>query len=326
MKRRKNSIVLLLLLCAAAVAQQDPYYSHYMFGQLGLNPGAAGSHEMVCLTALGRSQWQGFEGAPRLVNFNGHMPFAIGKTNHGVGLNFGQDEIGFERKIRLNLSYAYRFDIGNGRLGVGIGGGIYNDALEPTWKFPGAGLTGTTTTAITTDPAAQSSADPAVPAAKENPTAVDLAAGVFYRTDELYVGFSSTHLNQAKLKFQNTSPYLVRHYHVLAGYLLRISNTPFALNPSFLISTDALTSQVILNNNLVFKEKYYLGFSYRMGNAIVGMLGLELFKDVQVGYSYDFETTKIRSYSFGSHEVMLRYSFELFKEKLPEQYKSIRFL
>ena len=62
-----NRIYLLVLIIAInfnASAQQDAMYTHYMFNTLGVNPAYAGSRDALTVTALHRSQWVGFNGAP----------------------------------------------------------------------------------------------------------------------------------------------------------------------------------------------------------------------------------------------------------------------
>jgi hypothetical protein len=48
------------------------------------------------------------------------------------------------------------------------------------------------------------------------------------------------------------------------------------------------------------------GFSYRTGDAVVAMLGLNK-GDINLGYAYDITLTNIRTHSSGSHEIFVGY-------------------
>ena len=71
----------ILLLAAAAFfsfdanAQQDAMFTHYMYNTLAINPGYAGSRDALTITALHRSQWVGFAGAPMTQTITVHTPF-----------------------------------------------------------------------------------------------------------------------------------------------------------------------------------------------------------------------------------------------------------
>jgi len=47
---------------------------------------------------------------------------------------------------------------------------------------------------------------------------------------------------------------------------------------------------------------------------------------IKKGYLYDFELLPPLSFNSGSHEVTVRYCFDLSVDKSPQKYKSIRFL
>ncbi|MDR2848526.1 MAG: PorP/SprF family type IX secretion system membrane protein, partial [Bacteroidales bacterium] len=97
--------LLIVFLCSFTMffdkvdAQQDPQYSQYMFNQLAINPGYAGSRDAICATALHRQQWVGLKGAPVTSVFSAHTPFQLFGQSHGVGLNIVSDQLGFNKDI-----------------------------------------------------------------------------------------------------------------------------------------------------------------------------------------------------------------------------------
>ena len=76
----------------------------------------------------------------------------------------------------------------------------------------------------------------------------------------------------------------------------------------------------------MYNKKFWAGVSYRVGAAVVGMIGIDILNGVKIGYSYDFDTSALISYPKGSHEIMVGYDFTLGIEKTPQKYKSIRYL
>jgi type IX secretion system PorP/SprF family membrane protein len=307
----KKIIILLstFMLTYSALGQQDPQFSQNMFNQMTINPGYAGSHDMVCATALNKLQWVGFgEGSPSTTAVNINAAIAPFGFKSGVGLDIISDNIGFNKDLGLNITYAARFKVDQGMLGVGLSGGFMNNSIDPKWKFP------------------NSTPDATIPLAKESSINFDLGFGLFYNTEAMYVGLSATHLNETKINKATNPAHYTRHYYLTGGYLLNLPNPAWQLNPSIFVATDLVDKQFTLNTNVVYNKKFWGGVSYRIGEAITGMVGVELFNGLKIGYAYDFTLGKISKYNDGSHEFMLGYCFSLKKEKPPQQYKSIRFL
>lgn len=298
-------------------SQQDPQFSQNMFTRLSYNPAYTGSHGKICATALHRQQWYGFEGAPEISVFNFDAAISPFGIQSGVGLSIIQDKIGFNDNLGVNLSLAYRFDLWDGSFAIGANGGIISYSLKPNWKIPSG-----------TNLHSSVSEDPAIPSEVKDEMALDLSFGVYYNTDELYIGVSSTHLNEPTFQPTegNVTPKIKRNYYLISGYHIQLSETKFTLNPSLMVQTDGTTSQIGLNTYLSYNKKLWGGVSLRTDKTLTGMIGAKLFDWVKVGYSYDFAMSPIRKYNGGSHEIMVGFCFDVKSDKSPKKYKSIRFL
>ena len=227
MKRGILSFVLLIWMIVITFSQHDSQFSQYMFNMAAINPGFVGSSDMICLSAINRQQWVGFEGAPNysFVNANAAVkPFGI---NSGVGISILSDNVAFNRDLSITGAYAYRHELGQGTLGIGINLGLYNKRLETAeWYYP---------TDIGVDP----NNDPAVPNTDESRMAFDMSFGFFYKTDFLYFGLSTTHLNQPKINYVEKQPgYIARHYYAIAGYRIQLPNPMLEILPSVFLKTD----------------------------------------------------------------------------------------
>ena len=49
---------------------------------------------------------------------------------HGAGLLFMSDALGVYNNLQFELSYAYRFDLGDGKMAIGITGGLFRHQMN----------------------------------------------------------------------------------------------------------------------------------------------------------------------------------------------------
>ena len=126
---KKLTLIFLLFMAAMqGFAQQDPQYSLYMFNPLGVNPGYAGSRELLSGVLIHRSQWVGLDGAPETQALAINTPMKNKKM--GLGLQIINDKIGPRTTQTLSASYAYRLKLGSGKLAFGLRGGIVNYSYD----------------------------------------------------------------------------------------------------------------------------------------------------------------------------------------------------
>ena len=302
-----------ILLITVTYAQQDPQISLNMFNQMAINPGYAGSNDAICAYAIINQKWMGFENAPATNVFSVNSP--IDRISSGVGLSIINDGLGFEKNLGINLAYAYRLSAGAGKLGIGLSVGMLNKSLANTdWQSPesleGKGVY----------------EDPAIPLDQSH-AAFDLGIGAFYRTDNLYLGVSSTHISQSNINLdEGQHLFLKRHYYITAGYNYQLPNPLFELRPSVFVKSDGAASQIDVNLTVLYNKKFWGGVSYRAGSDIIAMFGMEFLNGIKFAIAYDYTTSDIGSYSDGSIEFMLGYSFNLSIDKSKGSYKSVRFL
>lgn len=292
-------------------AQYDPQFSHYMFSHITNNPGSAGYGNDIVANIIVRDQQQKFEGAPLNNNLNVSAPFKLFGKKHGAGVNIYTDQIGFQNDTYFQLSYAFKASVGNGDLGIGLAGGFFDHKLtagENDW--------------ITIE------GQDFVSVKDQAETATDFSAGLFYYTDELYLGLSSQHLLEPEIKTPGgtTNFRVARSYYLSAGYNVTLNNPAFELAPALLLSSDGTTSKVDVAARLIYNKKLYGGLGYRLGAAVFAMAGFEIMDNLIVGIAYDQGTNDFRELTTPSFEFMLNYSFSMSVEKTPKRYKSIRYL
>ncbi|MBX7181778.1 MAG: type IX secretion system membrane protein PorP/SprF [Bacteroidia bacterium] len=302
---KKVFTTLFLAVSLTTIAQQDPQFSQNMWNRLQPNPGFAGANGGICATLLGRMQWVGFDGAPKtyLLNVDGYIAAIRG----GVGLSVMSDNIGVQKGIAAKLSYAYKLNLGTGSLGIGADVGILMSSLDGSKLVPAQGN------------------DNSIPTGNSSSVVPDFGLGLYYQIPEkLYFGVSTTHLVPGTLKYSNVNYKVARHYYLMAGYTYNMTQK-FDLIPSIFIKTDGKATQFDINLNVMYNKLIWLGASYRLQDAAVAMAGVQ-WKNFRLGYSYDFNTSKLNAYNSGTHELMLGYCFKLEKPAITSKYKNTRYL
>jgi len=305
MKKLLSLALLAISVISQSFGQQDPQFSQNMFNRLYVNPAYAGSSDGICATLLYRNQWTGFDGAPKTGVLGVDAP--INALHGGLGLSvMAADEIGFENTLLVKLAYAFRFNIGQGNLALGVDAGFLQKSLDGDWE--------------PTDPD-----DEVIPESSVSGNALpDLGAGLYYNSDKLYIGASASHLLEPEIELDPNKIKMARHYYFMAGYRIEFSPA-VSLIPSVHIKNVVDQTQMDFNANLHFNNRFWVGASYRLEDAIVAMAGLNITPNLRLGYSYDITTSDLKDYSSGTHEIMLGYCYKI-KKKITPIIRNVRFL
>ena len=293
------------LLSFGASAQQDIALTHFFFNRFSVNPGATGIEEGLCGNLIYRNQWDKVDGAPNSLVFNAEANLeSFGKWTGGFGLNFTHDAIGFNRQNNVMLNYSHHFNVGPGKLGVGIGVGMVNFGMNPTWIGP------------------QTQNDPMFPGAS-SATTFDLNLGVYYRANDWYAGLSSTHLPAMQLGLQsqiataNGVKYdLARHYYVMGGYTFR-GIGPGDIDVQGFAQTEFKKFSGNINARYIYKNFLYGGLAFRNNDAVSILLGgrpFDISKErsrmfMWIGYSYDITVGRLSKISNGTHEFAVKFCY-----------------
>ncbi len=297
-------ILLIILLSVGfvdAFAQQDPQYSLYMFNPLGVNPGYAGSREVLSAVLVHRSQWVGLDGAPETQVLSINSPLKNKKM--GLGLQIVNDKIGPRTTQYLTATYAYRLKLGGGKLAFGLSGGVIN------YNYDWAKID-------------YRDDEDAIPNnAAENFMLPTFDFGVYYNTKTFYAGIAADHLNEAKynlLSSQDTVFSDAKQYANFTGTLGKafILNDNLVLKASILLRGVNSSGNLDLNGGLLIKNKVYFGLSLRSTNSIVLMTEINLSKNLRFGVAYDYDNSQVAKSTSGSFEIFLGYDLGLFNSKV----------
>tara|TARA_S200000501_G_scaffold377027_1_gene433930 strand:+ start:4587 stop:5519 length:933 start_codon:yes stop_codon:yes gene_type:complete len=290
------------------IGQQDPQITHNMFDKFLYNPGVVGSQPSVNVGLLHRSQWVGVPGAPTTQNLT--VESRVEALNGGLGLNVINDALGPLSTKTATLSYAYQLRLNeNNQLGFGFSFGMMQIGFDEEWVTPDGQI------------------DSSLPPSGSSATVPDIGLGLYFTSENYYLGLSITHLVPFEANFDGVATFNpARHYYVAAGYDYDIDEQ-FSIRPSYYMKTDGVVFQMDFNVNAFYQQKHWAGFSYRIEDAIAFLVGFEITDNLTLGYAYDVVTSKLASETTGGHELMLRYSFDLDIMGKPDtRYKNVRFL
>ena len=292
--RTKILIFALMLTCYSGFAQQDSQYTQYMYNTININPAYAGSRGVMSVFGLHRTQWVGLDGAPTTNTFSFNTP--INNSNLGVGFSVVNDRIGptSDNTISADISYTIPMnEVYKLSFGVKASGNIFNldtDKLDPSNPI---------------DPNLQNF---------NNEFSPNFGAGVYLHSDKLYLGLSVPNfLQDSKYNDNEVAVFQERmNFYFIGGYVFDVSQS-IKFKPAVLTKmVNGSPLQVDASANFLFFDKFMLGGAYRWDAAVSALAGFQVTDGLFIGYSYDMETTQLRRYNSGSHEVFLR--FELFNK------------
>ncbi len=309
---RKGLILLGLFMMLSACwsfAQNDSHFSLFEYSQNLYNPGAAGANNAICITSMHRQQWVGFDDHPQTTIFTFDMPI---KDFLGLGAAVMHETIGFHNDVSFMVNAAYRHEFSFGILGAGASFGILNRSIDGEWKTPSS---------LGGDPVYR---DPTLPH-KDSKVAFDMHLGATLYGKNYWAGISASHLTRPTLKFSGTnSTYIARHYYIAGGYNWTLPNPSSDLLFSAM-AVYASSFEFQINAKYLYEKKFWAGLSYRFSDAIVPMLGIHLAFGMSIGYSYDIPIGgNTYKYNTGSHEIMVRYCFNVSKNNNMGRYRSVR--
>ena len=319
MRLKKYIILLLLAFGLKASAQQGIQFSQYAFTGLTVNPAYAGYKEDLTLNMVSRLQWTGIDGAPRTGAISIDGLTDDNRKNNGLGLLIIADQLGPQTTSTAYVNYAYRLRLDAAdtkRLSFGIGVGASQYVVDYS-KFN-----------------ATDSGDPQIgntgSISKISP---DFRFGVFYTSSSFYMGASAVNLF-ADAGFKDNSAVIreARNFYLTTGYIMPLTSN-LDWKPSILIKEDFKgPTNLDLSTNFLINRVLWLGATYRTGvksfskaalqsnlsdyDAMVGIAQFYVNPRFRIGYSYDYNISKLATTQNGTHELSLGISFNRRKERV----------
>lgn len=300
--------------------QETPRTTQYVFNNYLLNPALSGIDSYVDLKLGYRKQWSGLEGAPstqyitlsaplgeefvrKSVNSfssKGYNPlsrsfvntYTAAEPHHGIGLIAMTDKAGLIRQSNVNLTYAYHLGLSNEvNLAVGLAAGVNFLSFNATNII------------------AENLSDPLFGADYNNRFRPDIGAGLWLYSPRFFIGASAKQLLGRRTVIENNSSIALAYQSTTiygtAGYKIFLDED-IAMIPSVLASYHPNSPAAVdANLKLAYQDKFWLGTSYRNNDSFSMLAGFNVASFVNLSYSYDINTSALRSVNNGTHEIVL---------------------
>ncbi len=298
MKRFTLFLFASVIAAGQSFAQQDPRFTHYLYNQQYFNPAAAGMDGSARFMMLGRAQWLGYNqdgSAPNTGLFSFNTPLL--RASSGVGAVAYYERFAAVSALAIRGNYAYHLNVGSGKLSIGASVGMVSQGRDRSkYKFIDQN-------------------DPSIPASV-NSMQPDLGAGIYYKTQKLFVGLSAMHLTAPTFTYNGqgsttSKETLVRHYYGIVGYNYEVNPT-LTLTPSILYKSANFNSKATsIEGNITanINNRFSIGAGYTQQEAVNVLVGLSLLKDnsLRLGYALDLVTSGRNAKQSTSQELMLAY-------------------
>jgi type IX secretion system PorP/SprF family membrane protein len=321
MKRILYTLIVIAVTTQLAKAQQRPQYTQYVFNNYLLNPALSGIENYTDVKLGYRSQWTGLDGAPVTSYFSVNAPignrflqgdatafpaggglnpssrsytqnYMAAEPHHGVGLMVVSDKTGPITQTNIDATYAYHLGLTETlNLAVGVSAGVSHNIIDKS-KL----------TYVDQN-------DPTINSIAGSQWKPDLGVGVWAYSSNYFFGASVQQILPQNL-YVTTSTTAVQnktvpHYFVTGGVKLFVSDD-ITLMPSALLKFIAPVPVTFdVNMKMSFRDKFWIGGSYRRNDSYAALVGFNLNSLINVGYSYDFTTSALNTVSHGSHEIVL---------------------
>lgn len=306
---------------------QDVHFSQFMNSSFLYNAGNTGlingSHRLLLNY---RSQWGSIANPYKTYSFTYDTKVFTKATNNakmGIGLGAYKDVAGDTEfgttSVLFSASAIVKLDNFH-TLSLGLQGGIMQNSINNNMRW-GNQYDGTGYNASISSNEAK--------IIDSQPSSGDYNAGIVwnYGTSEATItsndlfsaqaGFSMSHLSKQRIKITNFEDKIYNKFTLYGKSFIGIESSPYAVIPGFMYQKQGPSSELILglygrsklkNESRytgIFKESaIYLGLFYRVGDAIIPKLGLEIF-NFNLGLSYDVTNSALSG--AGGMEISLQY-------------------
>ncbi|WP_375579329.1 PorP/SprF family type IX secretion system membrane protein [Marivirga tractuosa] len=291
----KCILFLIVLFSFQAKGQENIPFNHYYLSPVFINSAYTGHTGFFELETNFRQQWTAIEGAPQTIRLSTQLPFG---KHFALGLIAINDQRALFNTNQANLNLAYSIFPGKEKstlhrlsFGVGLGADvtyINNDFID-------------------------NPLDPAVSGLSNqsfNPLA---QAGVYYKLNNLNVGFSLPFMIEPNLK--NTNEFLNPKFvpfqstTTSVNYIININHeisfTPWLIYQSY--NNEFKDGYYQASGFFSYKNNIWLGAGYHSFNGFTFNIGFKFMNKIRAGYAYEMSNDQSSQFGQGSQEFYLNF-------------------
>ena len=264
--------------------------------QFVTNPAFTGNKGTTNAFLTHRTQWVGIAGSPQTSYFT--LDGDLKKDGVGLGMVMYSDITDILSRTGANVNYSYRLNINtDNHLTFGLAIGVINNKINFS-------------KAVVLD-----YSDPFLKTQQLARTSLNADFGLAYNWKNLEVGFAVPQLAGNKINFSDNlgvtgSFNTARHYYGSLKYLFDVlPEKGITAYPLIMLrSVAGAPVQYDINGVIDWKKYGWFGITYHSNYAIAFSAGAR-YKNLSVGFAYDFGTSDIKSYTGTTSEFLLSYNF-----------------
>jgi type IX secretion system PorP/SprF family membrane protein len=327
----KGLVILLFALIAFCSNAQDVHFSQFWNNGIQFNPGMAGVIPANLRAAVFyRDQWSGI--GTKFNTYGANVDVRVdgkGNASFGFGANVYRDVAGDHKLGNTGAQLAFSTILALDRqrkFSVGVSGGIIQKGLDVSgaqWNSQYSGgsynqyaLSGESFNSV-------------------SEIKGDLSAGIVYyfSTNERYmtsndafnmkIGVAYNHILRPKFDwFASTPDALYRNLVAHAEFLIGIQNSKWSILPAVIAQFQGPSKEILFGSRYRYKLKnasrvtgyvkgafLNLGTFYRLGDSFIPSCSIE-FNGYSIGFSYDFNVSKLRAISGGGSGFEISFKFK----------------
>ena len=314
-KLMRVAMVLLVLLAGMGAnrvqAQQDVAFLHYWRMETQWNPAAVGQSPQLSIQGAVQPHTMGYEQAGSTMWAGADMAFALGRTFHGVGAMFLNDNIGLFSHKRFSLQYAYHQPWRGGTIALGLQADMLQEGIDGSKADLG------------------DKNDPAFPTTQVNGSAFDLSVGSYYQRKGFQLSAAYHHLAAPTVRLGETHELPIRGVlNVGTQYNIRTSSPLFTITPSAMLRSDFTDYRVdlTLRGEYKFENRLIFGGINYAPQRSVGLFVGGTLQGIDISYGYEANTSGL-GLGTGQHEIVIAYRLPIdLGKKQRNLHKSVRWL
>jgi type IX secretion system PorP/SprF family membrane protein len=307
---RANKIIWTVMLMFSAVisySQQDAVTSQFVMNKLLVNPGYAGYRERAVITAVHRSQWIGFKGAPMTQTLSFDTP--LKKNELAAGGMFIHDKVGPTSRISLVGDFAYRVRLTNRATlswGAQVSADLYQANLTEL-RLTGDyyGLT-----------------DEAFMYNTKGLILPNIGFGAYYHKKDHFIGLSCPKMLRPKLEKKSNPAYALLDgrqeptIYMMGGKQFKVNKELFLIASALVRAQWNAPMSVGIYANAVYLKNFNFGMYYHIREVFGLMFQWQIDNQFRVGYSADVPMSALLRQSWGSHEIAVSYAIASSKKRI----------
>jgi type IX secretion system PorP/SprF family membrane protein len=312
--------------------QQLPQLSQFSTNLDIFNPSAIGLNEKSCISIGGRWQMLGFGSEPRSLFLSGStkLPSVNKKREINSGLRIDENETNVDTISESALSHSLGGQFIHDQYGAFGRSGITGNYslginLNNDWRAHLGARFGWSNFSFNQDKAQVLNVnDPSqiyqggddeydqFIGGTNRRNSFDLGLGVTIVNDNFLLGLAMNQITKSYLDVPMSSTAFFdqrMHWNLFTGYTYKIPEVCDIQGMLLVKKMQPTPLSLEVSLRTLFPNSLWAGIHYRNRSSVGIMGGFLIYEKFHLGYSIDFETTSIRKFSNGGHEIILNYRF-----------------